>query len=118
LQITHQAWTLEKVFITGDMIEHAACWSKEITARALRDVMRFENIPADQQQMFVTVVESFTSDERSMLLKFATGRIRLPPSHAGAQFLIRIDKEGGYRDRMPTSSTCFNQRHLPRTRAS
>jgi hypothetical protein len=100
-------------FITGDMIEHSACGSKEITFRALKDVIRFETISPEQQQIFLNVIENFTSEERSMLLKFATGRIRLPPSHASPQFVIKVDKDGGYRDRMPTSSTCFSQLHIP-----
>jgi hypothetical protein len=100
-------------FITGDMIEVSACGLKEISFRQFKELIRFENISNDQQVMFLSVVESMTPEQRSALLKFTTGRVRLPPAGNLGAFMIKVDKDGSYRDRLPTSSTCFNQLHLP-----
>jgi hypothetical protein len=100
-------------FITGDMIEHSACGSKEISFTALKEVIRFEGISVEQQGIFLAVIDSFTSEERSLLLKFATGRVRLPLSHSGSPFVLKVDRDERYADRMPTSSTCFSVLHLP-----
>ena len=93
-------------------LEFAACGEREITVDALRKVTKFEGgINKTQQEIFWKVVENFTPDQRSLLLKFSTGRSRLPPITEGQTYL-KIDSMGGT-DLMPTSSTCFHQLHMP-----
>ena len=95
-------------------LEFAACGEKEITFEAFRDIVTFrEEIPSDQRQMFFNVLRRFTSEERGALLKFATGRIRLPPKGSPNTFKFKIDSSSAT-DILPTASTCFYALHMPR----
>ncbi|OHS96946.1 hypothetical protein TRFO_02089 [Tritrichomonas foetus] len=98
-------------FITGEMIEFSACGNKEITFEAMKKIIRFE-VSSEQQEYFLRALQSMTSEQRSALLKFATGRVRLP-TQAHDDLYIKVDVANGQRDRLPTSSTCFNQFHMP-----
>ncbi|EAY10784.1 hypothetical protein TVAG_121880 [Trichomonas vaginalis G3] len=94
-------------------LEYAACGEREITYEALRKVTKFENLDNTQQDIFLKVCEMMTSEQRSLLLKFSTGRIRLPPNCGDDEKFLKVDRAEGI-DRMPTSSTCFHQFHMPR----
>lgn len=94
-------------------LEYAACGEREITFDALRKVTQFEGVETRQQDIFLKVVETMTSEQRSLLLKFSTGRIRLPPNFKDNEKFLRVDRAEGI-DKMPTSSTCFHQFHMPR----
>ena len=93
-------------------LEFAACGEREITFEALRKVTSFEGVDKKQEDIFIKVIETLTSEQRSLLLRFATGRIRLPPNSEGDESFLKIDSTGGI-DIMPTASTCFHQMHLP-----
>ena len=92
-------------------LEYAACGEREITYEALRKVTSFEGVEKKQEGIFLKVIETLTSEQRSLLLRFATGRIRLPPNAEQGKFL-RVDSTGGV-DILPTASTCFHQLHMP-----
>jgi len=47
-----------------------------------------------------------TDDERSALLKFVTGRIRLPVQ-------LKVEWSGGDSDLLPTSATCYQAIYMP-----
>ncbi|OHS92847.1 hypothetical protein TRFO_12199 [Tritrichomonas foetus] len=93
-------------------LEFAACGESEISVEALKQVTSFNGISSDQQTIFWRVVESFTSEQRSDLLKFSTGRTRLPPNNRNNKSFLRLDSLNS-RDAMPSSSTCFHQLHYP-----
>lgn len=70
-------------------------------------------------QRFWRVFEDFTQEERSMYLKFAWGRSRLPPPEAckNARHTIYLFDSGRYPDHdkvLPQAHTCFFQLDLPR----
>ena len=100
-------------YLTWMDLEFLACGEKEISLQALKMVTRFEGIASLQQTWFWEVVEQFTPEQMSQLLRFATGRVRLPPQiKQGDTFLI-LDVGGSRMDSLPTSSTCFHRLHMP-----
>jgi hypothetical protein len=101
-------------FLDWPVLEYGACGEKEVPTEALKKVTTFqEGFPDDQRNIFWNVVQTFSNTQRSLLLKFATGRSRLPVGvRKGA--ILRIDFLLGECDRMPTASTCFAKLHLPR----
>ena len=94
-------------------IEYAACGEKEISTDLLKQVTTFDDVPPDQQDLFWRVIERFSNEQRSLLLKFVTGRVKLP-LHSKSSKILKVDASFGHVDKMPTASTCFNQLHLPR----
>jgi hypothetical protein len=99
-------------FLTGDMLEFAACGMKEITARALLETIRFDRVSPEQQRIILAVLERMTPEQRSAFLRFSTGRVRMPAHDTGGM-TIRIDYAAGMVNKLPTASTCFNQLHVP-----
>jgi len=94
-------------------LEYAACGQREISVDMLKGGTTFSDVPVDQQELFWRVVEKLSNDQRSLLLKFVTGRVRLPlPTKRTS--LMKVDMTVGDVDKMPTASTCFCQLHLPR----
>jgi len=98
-------------FVTGSLLEFAACGVKEISLSDLKDVILFSDITQNQKNQFMEVLEMFTPEQRSKFLKFSTGRIRLPSKNIKS-FHVTVDGNSS-KDRLPTSSTCFNQFHMP-----
>ena len=98
------------VSIDGYALQFTACGDNELTVEALKAVTS-SSISRKQMDIFWSVVEHLTQEERGALLKFATGRKRLPPfKHDG--YFLKID-HGGVQDSLPTASTCFYNLHLP-----
>ena len=116
-------------FVSGKLLENAACGTKELTYEALKRIITFNNVPYNQQQFILKVIKNFSSKERSLFLKFITGRVLLPRleiiqdeisstkngsnSKMIDDFIIKVDKMKGQIDKLPTASTCFNQLHIP-----
>jgi hypothetical protein len=100
-------------YIDWATLEYAACGERGISIESLKMVTTFIEVPEDQQQVFWSVVEHFSNEQRSLLLKFVTGRPRLPVYLTNETFL-KVDFTFGEADRMPTASTCFGRLHLPR----
>ena len=100
------------VFITAEMLEILACGNKEISAEDLLKIIRFDGFPNDQIDIFKSVVSALTSKQRSALLKFITGRVRLP-KQVTHETEIKADYSPRQRDVLPTATTCFNQLHVP-----
>jgi hypothetical protein len=94
------------------VLEYLACGEKTITPDQFRQgtVMM---VDGGRAAMFWQVIDQLTSDERLLLLKFATGRSRLPPASSRVEHWLRVDGAEGS-DLMPTASTCFNALHMPR----
>ena len=102
-----------QMIFDGATIEFAACGEKEIPVDDFIRIIEFkDSISQTQREWFYSALRRFTPEERSALLRFATGRIRLPPKDSSNQFRFIIDSNGTT-DKMPTSSTCFHQLHLP-----
>ncbi|CAJ1993356.1 ubiquitin-protein ligase / HECT11 [Leishmania donovani] len=57
--------------------------------------------------MFLSVLESMTDEDRTLLLRFTTGQSRLP-----LKTKIKVTHNGS-KDTLPTSSTCFFALRLP-----
>jgi hypothetical protein len=96
------------------VLEFCACGSKDIDVEVLKSVTQFRLIvdAGARIAMFWTVIHALTFEERTALLKFATGRARLPPMLESGEDYLVVD-EGWTFDKLPQSSTCFHQLHLP-----
>merc|ERR1711957_230487 len=73
-----------------------------------------ESVRSEVIEWFWAVVGEFTSEQRSLLLAFATGSSRLPPGgfpKLDPKFKLQVVEETG--DHLPHSHTCFNQLMLP-----
>jgi E3 ubiquitin-protein ligase HUWE1 len=93
-------------------LEFAACGDQEISTAALVRVTRFQGVPLNQIALFWEVVKSFTAQEVFGLLKFATGRMRLPPSVRDGDVFLKVDGLDGV-DRLPRATTCTQTLHYP-----
>jgi hypothetical protein len=100
-------------YLDWTTLEYAACGERGVPVAMLRKMTTFFEVPDDQQAIFWNVVEHFTHEQRSLLLKFVTGRPRLPVYPIEGP-LLKVDFTFGDNDRMPTASTCFGRLHLPR----
>jgi hypothetical protein len=98
--------------LSWQTIEFCACGDKAIDVNVLMGVTQVD-IAREQAELFWRVVEAFNAQERSALLKFATGTPRLPPRalEQGA-VCLSLDR-GRDTDVLPTASTCFYAMHLP-----
>ena len=95
--------------LTWQELEVKVCGSPEISIEKLRDSTRYEGglkAASPRVEMMWEALKIFTNEERSRLLRFITGRRRLPCT-------IYIDSmDGG--SKLPTSATCSNTLYLPR----
>lgn len=93
-----------------DLLEFSACGYKEISAEDLIDIIKFVSRNTTQKQIFIDVIKAMTSEQRSNLLRFCSGRTVLPPK--SAHFRIEVDFTSSH-NVLPTGATCFNRLHLP-----
>ena len=93
-------------------LEFAACGEQELSVEIIKKVTNVDKVPIESLNIFWRILEEFTPKERSSLLKFATGRTRLPPEFNGSAFLHLAPAD--YVDTLPTSSTCFHRLNLPK----
>ena len=56
--------------------------------------------------VYTSTAAKLSDEERSALLKFVTGRIRLPVS-------LKVEWSGGDSDLLPTSATCYQAIYMP-----
>ena len=96
--------------LTWEELELKVCGNPEITLEALKKSTRYDDTQGeshpDVKRMW-KVVESFTNEDRSRLLRFVTGRRRLPA-------IMHISMLGtSHTDSLPTSATCSNTLYLP-----
>lgn len=102
----------QPLYLDGLTLEYAACGETEISFEDLKKYTVFR-IDEHQQDLFWKVIEQLTSEERSLLLQFATGVPRIPPNRNPRDPFLKVDRLSGS-DTLPKSSTCFNQFHWPR----
>ncbi|GFO48138.1 E3 ubiquitin-protein ligase hectd3 [Plakobranchus ocellatus] len=96
--------------LTWQELETRVCGEPEITVEALIKNTYYHHIEEYDQRVkfFWSAVKNFTNEERSRLLRFITGRRRLPVS-----IFISSGKNDSP-DPLPESSTCCNTLHLPK----
>ena len=96
------------------------CGCPDISINLLKSVSSCKGISAqdDLIKWFWEVLNDFTSDERSLFLRFVWGRTRLPRTIAdfrGKDFVIQVpDKYNPPDHYLPESYTCFFMLKLPR----
>ena len=99
----------QPVFVDGRLLQYLTCGTKEFSANQFKAVLYFEGITSVQKNYLLRVIDEFTPEQRSDLLKFTTGRVRLPTD---SDFVIRVNSAGN-KDCLPHAGTCYNQLLLP-----
>ncbi|ODN06550.1 E3 ubiquitin-protein ligase HERC2 [Orchesella cincta] len=105
---------------TGFELETMVCGSPDIPLTLLKSVATYKGVDptAPLIQWFWEVMEEFTSQERSLFLRFVWGRTRLPRTIAdfrGRDFVIQVmDKYNPPDHFLPESYTCFFLLKMPR----
>ena len=93
------------------------CGAPEVNVQLLESVTEYSNCSARDPhvQFFWQVVNSFTNEERSALIRFTWGRSRLPITKDGFKERFKILKS--YRQpadaQFPVAHTCFFSLELP-----
>jgi len=95
--------------LTWQELESRICGEPEISVEALKKNTYYTLIDENDAriEMFWAAIKNFSNEDRSHLLKFITGRKRLPVS-----IFITAGKNSPM-DPLPESSTCCNTLHLP-----
>ena len=95
--------------LTWQELETKVCGSPEISIEKLKASTHYEgglSAKSKRVEIMWQALEKFTNEERSRLLRFITGRRRLPCR-------VYIDSmDGG--GNLPTSATCSNTLYLPK----
>lgn len=95
--------------LTWQELEQRVCGNPEISVAALKQSSRYDSDLSESSprvRLLWQALEEFTNEERSRLLRFITGRRRLPVT-------VYIDSHDGNSDSLPTSATCSNTLYLP-----
>eukprot|EP00035_Acanthoeca_spectabilis_P006714 m.128393 g.128393 ORF g.128393 m.128393 type:complete len:363 (-) comp13624_c0_seq2:199-1287(-) len=93
---------------TAAEFELAVCGTPNISVDELRRTARYSiNRDAAEVGFLFEALEGMTNEERSLFLRFVTGRARLPAS-------IKICSLSGPPSSLPVSHTCFNQIDIPK----
>lgn len=95
--------------LTWQELEVKVCGNPEISIEKLKTSARYEgglSAKSKRVEIMWQALEKFTNEERSRLLRFITGRRRLPCT-------IYIDSVDGSSN-LPTSATCSNTLYLPK----
>jgi len=102
-------------FIDKRVLEIAACGQTQVSAESLISIIRWDgSISQQERENFANVIREMTSEQRALLVKFASGRSRPPPQLlSGNGFFLKVDRLSGSMNLMPTASTCFNTIHMP-----
>ena len=99
-------------YVTPRLLEFSVCGTQKISYDTLTKMIKFDGVKFAQRKIFLDVIKAFTSEERSKLLKFVTGRVRLPIILT-SDFLFTVDYLYGDNDGLPKASACLRQFHLP-----
>jgi len=102
---------------TWQELELSVCGKREVNLQLLRENTNYSGFnPEDPHiKMFWEVMESFSNDERQLLLRFVWGRSRLPLASVDFdQKFIIMSTSHNADTNLPVSHTCFFQLKLPK----
>lgn len=103
--------------LTPAELESLVCGSTEVDLDLLKKHTRYSRCrPNDRHiRLFWKVLEDFTQEERSLFLRFAWGRSRLPiaSNFTDAFTISAFEARGNTDDPLPVSHTCFFSVDLP-----
>ena len=95
--------------LTWQELEVKVCGNPDVSVEKLKASTRYDGGLSEKSkrvEIMWQALEKFTNEERSRLLRFITGRRRLP-------CIIYIDSLDGS-SKLPTSATCSNTLYLPK----
>ncbi|KAL5252247.1 hypothetical protein ACHWQZ_G015137 [Mnemiopsis leidyi] len=102
-------------FMTGDALETWICGKPEIDLHLLQKIVRYRDMDKTHYLVvwFWRILGRFTNEDRVALMRFVSGRSRLPNDIADVSQRFQIMKTDKSKDGLPTSQTCFFQLRLP-----
>ncbi|KAL6048683.1 Ovarian tumor-like cysteine protease [Balamuthia mandrillaris] len=101
---------------TWQELEQLVCGKVEIDVAKLRKHTNYKGFNGDSDPviaMFWEVMEEFSTAERHLFLRFASGRERLPTDESQWRDCLTIAKLYDSDDALPQSATCFFTVKLP-----
>jgi len=100
---------------TAEHLERLVCGAPVISIAALRKVARYRDVEptSDLIMWFWAVLEGFGRAERSLFMRFVSGRSRLPANPADISQRFQVMRVERPVNSLPTSQTCFFQLRLP-----
>jgi hypothetical protein len=112
------------LLLSWEQLEEMVCGQREVSWEALRSCLRcgsgYNSMRDLPVQLLCESLSSFSSQQRSMFLRFVSGRSRLPraqPSSASEQciHIIKSDvpSQSSPDSYLPKAHTCFFQLELP-----
>lgn len=103
---------------TWDQLEEMVCGKAEIDVALLKSVTEYSSCSLSDPhvQFFWQVMEEFSNEERSALIRFTWGRSRLPLTAEGfsQRFKIQNLEKHPADGHLPEAHTCFFSLDLPR----
>jgi len=102
-------------FMTPEALEHWVCGRPDIDLNLLQKIVRYRDMDRQHYlvQWFWRIMERFSNEERVAVMRFVSGRSRLPTDIADVSQRFQIMKTDKCKDGLPTSQTCFFQLRLP-----
>jgi len=96
-------------------LELCVCGNPEISVDSLRKHAVYRGCSASSQivKWFWKALDSFSSEQRQMFLRFVWGRSRLPLSDSDWNMPFSINQLKASEDKLPISHTCFFSVDLP-----
>ena len=101
------------LFVDGKLIHYSCCGDTILTVDDLLKHTEFNNtVPPTAKKMLIQVLQSFTSEQLTMFLKFSTALEKLPTQQTSKPVLT-ICYSRGVQNKCPTAATCFSQLYIP-----
>eukprot|EP00965_Chrysotila_dentata_P125428 4147061-Pleurochrysis_carterae.AAC.1 len=99
---------------TADEIERMVCGESDWSVAQLKRSADVRMEPSAPCVTFLwEALESFSRAELELFLRFVWGRSRMPRGEEHRMIVDHLHTHGDPDERLPTSSTCFFQLHLP-----
>jgi hypothetical protein len=101
---------------TGKQVEDMVCGTADFDVDVLRAVTEYQGFDAEGPviKCFWQVLKEMTAKDKSLFLRFVSGRSRLPLNQEYRKFKIFLLKKSGNPDHyLPVAHTCFFQIDLP-----
>ncbi|EAY14912.1 hypothetical protein TVAG_380220 [Trichomonas vaginalis G3] len=104
--------------LSPDQLKYIFCGPDEISAAQFISLLRYLTVAdSASKEYFEWSILMMTSEERSMLLKFITGRVSIPVSGSGSNFAINVHLVKLQKTKppysLPTAATCSSTITVP-----
>jgi len=100
--------------VTGEQLARIVMGEQDVELVHLREKAIYDGFVSTSKYIsgFWEILQSFDLEQSRQFLSFVTGNDRAPLGGLG-ELTLRIHRNGGDTDRLPTAHTCFNLLLLP-----